>query len=759
MACCRSAKSLTRLILSELSVGRQPRKGYFFQAYIGEPAVKPRGLVNLNASRQVLLRRFSTEVSATEQINLIKQLRERTSAPIKDVKLSLVTCNWDLEAAQKDLRKRGVVLAAKKSSRTAAEGLLSVAQTEKKAVVVELNCETDFVARNDVFQYLASSLAKIALSAESSMVQTQEAFIFGPEYLENMKINLDHPKISGETTVQNAVTEVAAMVGENVKIRRGYALSTSSHGSVLSYLHTCPQPGLGRIAGLLTLEIEDGNASLDALRGVGSSLAMHIVASKPLFLSKELVPSEALESERDILKAQAESSGKSQMAVEKMVEGRMRKYYEEVVLLEQKFVMNDSVKVKSLLNDLSKEVGSCVKIGNFLRMEVGEGIQSVRLDFLTAHTMVRATKQRLPEGRGGGGGENGQGNDAGAASSNRQGTAHRRVLRSRYLAVKNMISDKREDITKVDSDKFNSIITEVESLHELVQKPREQVADAEALLDIACTLVTSVKSQTNEGVTPSDFVTALLRNFGEQNGGSDLGSTSNNLHWSDVGHAVSHVFRSAPGYHTMIGPMNTELKQRKVVAQRKRTRPTESTHPEELADAGTEVKTDTDKNMSTMFDILRRKRSVKLENLVLDRESFAQTVENIFALSFLVKDGRAEIIVNDSRHHIVSPRNAPAAAAVASGDVSYSHFVFRFDFKDWKLMIDNVDVGEELMPHRIRANTSGSEVGGVESAAPATPIRKLTRNRGLVIQEESIVEDSPETDTGVQNVKKKRLFG
>ncbi|KAJ8486047.1 hypothetical protein OPV22_018532 [Ensete ventricosum] len=375
MACCKRAKSLTRLILSELSVGRQPRKGYFSRAYIGELAVKPRGLVNLNALRQVLLRRFSTEVSANEQINLIKQLRERTSAPIKDVKLSLVNCNWDLEAAQKDLRKRGVVLAAKKSSRTAAEGLLSVAQTEKKAVVVELNCETDFVARNDVFQYLASSLARIALSADSSMVQAQEAFIFGPEYLENMKINLDHPKLSGETTVQNAVTEVAAMVGENVKIRRGYALSTSSHGVVLSYLHTCPQPGVGRIAGLLTLEIEDGNASLDALRGVGSSLAMHIVASKPLFLSKELVPSEALESERDILKAQAESSGKSQMAIEKMVEGRMRKYYEEVVLLEQKFVMNDSVKVKSLLNDLSKEVGSCVKIGNFLRMEVGEGIQ------------------------------------------------------------------------------------------------------------------------------------------------------------------------------------------------------------------------------------------------------------------------------------------------------------------------------------------------------------------------------------------------
>ncbi|XP_010252915.1 PREDICTED: elongation factor Ts, mitochondrial isoform X2 [Nelumbo nucifera] len=327
------------------------------------------------SAQKLFLRNFSVEVPALDQMNLIKQLRERTSAPIKDVKSALVACNWDLDAAQKDLRRRGVVLASKKSSRTATEGLLALAQNEKRAAVIELNCETDFVARNEIFQYLALSLAKTALLVESSSEQICTELPVGPEYLGDLKISLDHPKLSGETTVQSAITEVAAMVGENVKLRRGLSVSTSAHGVVSSYLHTCPQPGLGRIAGILTLEVEDDSVRLDALQGIGSQLAMHIVAAKPLFLSRESVSSEAIESEREILKSQAEATAKSQMAIEKMVEGRLRKYFEEVVLLEQKFVVNDTINVKSLLNDLSKEVGSPVKIGKFVRVEVGEGIQ------------------------------------------------------------------------------------------------------------------------------------------------------------------------------------------------------------------------------------------------------------------------------------------------------------------------------------------------------------------------------------------------
>ncbi|KAL5972315.1 hypothetical protein ACLOJK_041568 [Asimina triloba] len=336
-----------------------------------------------------IARRLSVEVPASEQMNLVKQLRERTGAPIKDVKASLVACDWDLgitrsfllrllvaEAAQKDLRKRGVVLASKKSSRTAAEGLLAIAQNEKKATVIELNCETDFVARNEIFQHLALSLARMALSVESSAVQGSTGSPLVIESLEDMLISLAHPKLSGERTVQSAITEVAAMVGENVKLRRGFSLSISSAGVVSTYVHSSPRPDLGRIAGILTLEVEDDKVPLEAIRQVGSQLAMHIVAAKPLFLSKELVSSEAIESERDVLKSQAESTGKSQMAIEKMVDGRLRKYFEEVVLLEQKFVVNDSINVKSVLNDLSKQVGLPVNIGKFYRMEVGEGIQS-----------------------------------------------------------------------------------------------------------------------------------------------------------------------------------------------------------------------------------------------------------------------------------------------------------------------------------------------------------------------------------------------
>ncbi|KAE9465978.1 hypothetical protein C3L33_02097, partial [Rhododendron williamsianum] len=388
--------------------------------------------------------------------------------------------------------------------------------------------------------------------------------------------------------------------------------------------------------------------------------------------------------------------------------------------------------------------------------------------------------------------------EAGVESNTNSGSGpetvfQRRVLRSRYLAVKNLISEKREDISGVDSDKFNSIINEVESLHQLGQldvlcfvKPRrvldenyidileniycsgivdaemyvpfvvvsvrEQVADAEALLDITSTLVSSVKAHGNEGITPSDLVNSLVRDFGRQGGASSSTEDGNNsISWNDIGLAVSHVFRRAPGCTTMLGPMNTEPKQRKAIVQRKRVRPTEKARPEELEDTGTEERTDTDKNMATMFHILKKNRRARLENVVLNRNSFAQTVENLFALSFLVKDGRAEITVNEKGWHTVSPRNAPAADDVTSGEVSYSHFVFRFDFRDWKLMLDYVKVGEELMPHRNPEDiTSDSRTDKTPEETQAmgtlTPIRKLSRNRGLVLQEQSVVADSPESD-------------
>uniref|UniRef100_A0A5B7BX97 Elongation factor Ts, mitochondrial n=1 Tax=Davidia involucrata TaxID=16924 RepID=A0A5B7BX97_DAVIN len=383
MAFSRGAKRPIEILCKSFSSPICSGHGYSTWACGGSSIAKVReirSLLTYNYSSSqcafgMFLRRYTVEVPASEQMSLIKQLRERTSAPIKEVKTALINCNWDIEAAQKDLRKRGIVLASKKSSRTAAEGLLALAQNECKAAVIELNCETDFVARNEIFQYLALSLAKLALSAENYSQQVSGAISLGSETLEDMKMNFDHPKLSGEKTVQNAITEVAAMMGENVKLRRGFAMSSSSQGIISTYLHTSPQPGLGRIAGLLSLEVEGGNASLDAVQRVGSELAMHVVAAKPLFLTKELVSSDAVENEREILKSQAQTTGKSQMAIEKMVEGRLRKYFEEVVLMEQKFVVNDTLNVKTLLDNLSKEVGSPVKIGKFCRMEVGEGIQ------------------------------------------------------------------------------------------------------------------------------------------------------------------------------------------------------------------------------------------------------------------------------------------------------------------------------------------------------------------------------------------------
>ncbi|XWS56193.1 hypothetical protein CRYUN_Cryun09bG0065300 [Craigia yunnanensis] len=340
-----------------------------------------------------------------------------------------------------------------------------------------------------------------------------------------------------------------------------------------------------------------------------------------------------------------------------------------------------------------------------------------------------------------------EGND-----SDQQHVSDRRTLRSRYLAVKTLIFDERDDISRTDSAKFNSIFNEVESLHDHVQNPREQIADAEALLDITNTLLASVKATNNDGITVADFVNCLLTDFAKQSG---LGSSSrqdgrNLIDWKKIGIEVSNVLRSCPGCPNMIGPMNTQLKQRRASVRRKRVRPTENVQPAEVDDIGTQRRKDTDGNMSTMFDVLRKHRIVRLEHLVLNRISFAQTVENLFALSFLVKDGRAEIKVDGKGFHLVSPKNAPAARAVASNEVVYSHYVFRFDFKDWKLMTTYVEVGQELMPNRDQVDVltnSNSDTYNLQSEAtgPTTPIRKLSRNHGLILQEQSMVEDSPES--------------
>ncbi|KAL5066630.1 hypothetical protein RYX36_017517 [Vicia faba] len=325
-----------------------------------------------------------------------------------------------------------------------------------------------------------------------------------------------------------------------------------------------------------------------------------------------------------------------------------------------------------------------------------------------------------------------------------QNSSIRRIIRSEFLKLKSLINEKKDDLLNVDSDKFDSILSKFDKLHDQVKKPREQVADAEALLDLTRTLVGSVKSLVNEGVTPSQFVSSLIQRYAP--------SPNSSIDWPKLGTSVSSIFLTVHGSSTMLGPMESQLKQRKTIVSRKRTpRSATTDRPEQLNDAVEGEKTDTDKNMSTMFNLLRENKKVQLEYLILNRFSFAQTVENLFALSFLVKDGRAEINMDKNHSHYVSPKNAPAANAVMSKEVSYTHFVFRYDYNDWKIMKDLVPDGKELMPHRVQHSTvdsSQAEMNGDNSAQalPVTPIRKISRNRGRVLQEESVVEESPECD-------------
>ncbi|KAH7287350.1 hypothetical protein KP509_32G050800 [Ceratopteris richardii] len=322
-------------------------------------------------------RRCSTE-NAVDQTSLIRQLREKSSAPMKDVKAALVQCNWDVDIAFTELRKKGLAAVSKKASRVATEGLLAVCEKPGMASIIELNSETDFVARNEIFQHLASRVACAALSLyEPSEESEPDKMKLDLGLLRDMPIRLDHPKLSCDTTVQEAIKVTASIMGENLKLTRAFRMSTKC-GLVSSYLHASPQPGLGKTAALLTLNVNGGSIEPfgELLSTVGESLAMHIVAARPLFLNKESVTEDVWEREKGIILSQVADSKKPEKILEKMVEGRLRKYAEEVVLLEQRFAMNDKITVREVVEDLSKKVGCLVDVGCYLRMEVGETAES-----------------------------------------------------------------------------------------------------------------------------------------------------------------------------------------------------------------------------------------------------------------------------------------------------------------------------------------------------------------------------------------------
>jgi elongation factor Ts len=288
---------------------------------------------------------------------LVKELREVSGAGMMDCKKALAENGGNLENAVDWLRKKGLAAAAKKAGRVAAEGLVAVVPADKKAVLVEVNSETDFVARNDKFQDFVSAAAKAALDAADV------------EALKNAKL-------SDGQTVAEKLTQLVATIGENMNLRRMAKLEVKD-GVVATYMHNATAPNMGKIGVLVALESTGDKAKLAAL---GKQLAMHVAAANPSALDIGSVSQADLDRERAVLSEQARASGKPEEIIAKMVEGRLRKYYEDVVLLEQLYVIDGESRVKQVVEKAAKEIGAPVKVTGFARMALGEGIAKEQAD-------------------------------------------------------------------------------------------------------------------------------------------------------------------------------------------------------------------------------------------------------------------------------------------------------------------------------------------------------------------------------------------
>ncbi len=291
---------------------------------------------------------------------LVKELREKTGAGMMDCKKALAEVAGDIEQAIDWLRKKGLAAAAKKAGRVAAEGLVAVAAAGNKGVAVEVNAETDFVARNDQFQGFVATAAKVALDHGATVEELAAAEFPG----------------AGKS-VQEQLTALIATIGENMNLRRVNKLEVSQ-GVVASYVHSAIAPGLGKIGVLVALESAGDTAKLEAL---GKQIAMHVAAANPLFLDSSSVDQGALDREKAVLTEQAQASGKPANVIEKMVEGRIRKYYEEVCLVEQVFVIDGETKISKVVENAAKDVGAPVKLVGFARYALGEGIEKKEEDF------------------------------------------------------------------------------------------------------------------------------------------------------------------------------------------------------------------------------------------------------------------------------------------------------------------------------------------------------------------------------------------
>jgi elongation factor Ts len=291
---------------------------------------------------------------------LVKELREKSGAGMMDCKQALTATGGDIEAAVDWLRKKGLAAASKKAGRVAAEGLVAALTAGTAGVLVEVNSETDFVARNEDFQKFAADAARVALSVEG-----------------NYDALLQAPYPGAGKPVSEKLTDLIATIGENLNLRRAAGLSVGS-GVVVSYVHAAVAPGLGRIGVLVALESTGDTARLEEL---GRQLAMHVAAANPQSVDVASLDPAAVARERDVLSAQAKASGKPDDIIAKMVEGRLRKFYEDVVLTEQVFVIDGETRVSKVLENAAKSAGAPVRVAGFVRFGLGEGIEREQKDF------------------------------------------------------------------------------------------------------------------------------------------------------------------------------------------------------------------------------------------------------------------------------------------------------------------------------------------------------------------------------------------
>ncbi|MDX2049969.1 MAG: translation elongation factor Ts [Rickettsiaceae bacterium] len=290
--------------------------------------------------------------------NLVKELREKTGAGMMDCKKALSESAGDFEKAVDWLKAKGLAAAAKKAGRAAAEGLTALKIANNVGVAIELNAETDFVARNEQFQKLIKDICAIATSATN---------------LEDLK----KIKIDGTKTVEELIAENVATIGENLNLRR-FSRVEVPQGFVTEYTHNAISSGLGKISVLVGLET---TSNAEEIKNLGRQIAMHIAAMRPQFLDIESVDGATVERERNIFIEQTKNTGKPINIIEKMVEGRIRKFYQEIVLLEQPFVIDGKTRIADVLDDLSKKIGSPIKISSYARLELGEGVEKEQTDF------------------------------------------------------------------------------------------------------------------------------------------------------------------------------------------------------------------------------------------------------------------------------------------------------------------------------------------------------------------------------------------